>query len=538
MYSDPVSDEPSIESTPSVVWKSGSVSVLHLLQRYDCYCECSQADNWHTIERTKRPVYPRGYMVHGTCRLLPHDEPFFSITNTHSANWDPWFMETFCHRKGNHLPASDSFERSYQDANRARLTTLFLGGTGASPSNNGFGNVGVAVAGVMGHSFSREGGPGAPAAASRVLTRGSAALSERSAAALAAAASVGAAPAAISPRLSPHSPASLGMESYFSGGVPRAAPGWAVPETSGMSENALQAKASASGPPPLPSGMQLPPALGSDSREHGGAEVPPRRSVDHGVVHTPQLEDTETKLAEMELLEVPQRNLVPVAFNWHHGAVAGVEVAGSFDGWKRRHPLHRSGNAFYILLNLEPGDYQYKYVVDGEWRYAPEQMVARDAHGNVNNFIRVEPFFGEFLVQDDFLPGTKRASEVFRREQSPVDSYDNAIPGIESGFHREPPPLPVLLGEETAPRLPIEMTPNEFIEEQLRRERGEVDLFPPRPVTVTLNHLYIVPSGVSANVRHVHKYVLTRRYHERYVTSVFYLRSDRIPSQSWERSPS
>jgi hypothetical protein len=44
----------------------------------------------------------------------------------------------------------------------------------------------------MGHSLAREGGPGAPAAASRVLTRGSAALSERSAAALSAAATVGA----------------------------------------------------------------------------------------------------------------------------------------------------------------------------------------------------------------------------------------------------------------------------------------------------------------------------------------------------------
>jgi len=33
-YSDPVSDEPSIESTPSVVWQSRSVSVQHLLQRY------------------------------------------------------------------------------------------------------------------------------------------------------------------------------------------------------------------------------------------------------------------------------------------------------------------------------------------------------------------------------------------------------------------------------------------------------------------------------------------------------------------------
>ncbi|KAK4532353.1 hypothetical protein CCYA_CCYA11G3210 [Cyanidiococcus yangmingshanensis] len=386
----------------------------------------------------------------------------------------------------------------------------------------------------MGQSLSREEAAGGPTASSRTFTRGSAALSERSAAALAAAASVGAAPSASSPRASPRSSMTAGLESYFGSSMPPAATNWVVPETSGSTGDAMAAEPSTSETLPLFGGVGLPPATATETSAFGGLQTSPRRSTDGGARRTPQLEDAESKLAEMELLEGPQRNLVPVAFNWHHGATGSVEVAGSFDGWKRRHPLHRSGNAFYILLNLEPGDYQYKYVVDGEWRYAPEQMVARDPHGNVNNFIRVEVFHGEFVDQDDFLPGTKRASDVFRREQSPLSSYDNAVPGMESGYHREPPPLPVLLSDESAPRLPNEMAPAEFAEEQLRRERGEVDLFPRRPVTVTLNHLYMSPSGASPNLRGVQKYALTRRYHERYVTTVFYLRSERRPAMARE----
>jgi len=37
-----------------------------------------------------------------------------------------------------------------------------------------------------------------------------------------------------------------------------------------------------------------------------------------------------------------------------------------------------------------PGTYQYKFIVDSEWRFAPDQPTVRDEMGNINNCITVE----------------------------------------------------------------------------------------------------------------------------------------------------
>ena len=36
---------------------------------------------------------------------------------------------------------------------------------------------------------------------------------------------------------------------------------------------------------------------------------------------------------------------------------------------------------------LEPGRYEYKFRVDGNWRYAPDQQITRDERGNENNVV-------------------------------------------------------------------------------------------------------------------------------------------------------
>ena len=36
---------------------------------------------------------------------------------------------------------------------------------------------------------------------------------------------------------------------------------------------------------------------------------------------------------------------------------------------------------------LEPKKYEYKFRVDGNWRYAPDQQTTRDQRGNENNVI-------------------------------------------------------------------------------------------------------------------------------------------------------
>ena len=36
--------------------------------------------------------------------------------------------------------------------------------------------------------------------------------------------------------------------------------------------------------------------------------------------------------------------------------------------------------------------HQYKFIVDGEWRFAPEEKKIKDDGGNINNYIDTEEF--------------------------------------------------------------------------------------------------------------------------------------------------
>lgn len=65
-------------------------------------------------------------------------------------------------------------------------------------------------------------------------------------------------------------------------------------------------------------------------------------------------------------------------------------IAGTFDGWTGRIPLNKSEKDFTLIANLPPGPYQYKFIVDGKWRYAPDLPTTTDHDGNVNNTIEVK----------------------------------------------------------------------------------------------------------------------------------------------------
>ncbi len=91
-------------------------------------------------------------------------------------------------------------------------------------------------------------------------------------------------------------------------------------------------------------------------------------------------------------LETPstrEAQLVPTVLQWSTGGTS-VSVTGSFNGWGERIPLRRSGTDFVVCLNLMPGTYQYKFIVDNEWRYATDQSTVRDEMGNINNCMTVE----------------------------------------------------------------------------------------------------------------------------------------------------
>ena len=42
------------------------------------------------------------------------------------------------------------------------------------------------------------------------------------------------------------------------------------------------------------------------------------------------------------------------------------------------------------VLNLQPGEYFYKFIVDDEWICYDEDPKDNDLHGNINNYVLVE----------------------------------------------------------------------------------------------------------------------------------------------------
>lgn len=68
-----------------------------------------------------------------------------------------------------------------------------------------------------------------------------------------------------------------------------------------------------------------------------------------------------------------------------------VCVAGSFNDWKARTPLRQNGvGEWEVGLSLAPGDYEYRFVVDGQWADDPlsGRQVA-NPYGGVNAVLHV-----------------------------------------------------------------------------------------------------------------------------------------------------
>lgn len=69
-----------------------------------------------------------------------------------------------------------------------------------------------------------------------------------------------------------------------------------------------------------------------------------------------------------------------------------VAVAGSFNNWNQSQFLFaRVGNEWVCKIKLPPGEYEYKFIVDGDWLTDPRNPETRhDDRGNLNSVLVVE----------------------------------------------------------------------------------------------------------------------------------------------------
>lgn len=203
---------------------------------------------------------------------------------------------------------------------------------------------------------------------------------------------------------------------------------------------------------------------------------------------------------------------VPTVFRWEHGG-RQVYITGTFNGWSRQIPMHRSGNDFTYIHNLKRGKHAFKFIVDDEWRFAPDQPTVADIEGRINNFIDVTDFLA--YTGDKDFEKEKAAAEYGAVEPKDgegdgveVDStldkdgevFSHNMPDMDD-YTKEPPPLPPHLRHIILNKPP-----------QLQDTAAL-----PVPQHVALNHLYC--TAIKDNMMVLG---ITQRFKTKFVTTVYY----------------
>jgi len=187
---------------------------------------------------------------------------------------------------------------------------------------------------------------------------------------------------------------------------------------------------------------------------------------------------------------------IPMVFRWDGGG-RNVYITGTFNAWKEKIPMRRSGNDFSYIRELKRGRHAYKFIVDDEWRFALDQPTVADPHGYINNFVDLTNF--ECTYGKTMLPLGNRD------HITSDDLYGNFSPDPNDPqwYAKEPPPLPPHL------RQIILNTPHS--NDTMAAKSMQV------PQHVTLNHLYC--SAIKENLMVLG---VSQRYREKFVTTVFY----------------
>ena len=107
-------------------------------------------------------------------------------------------------------------------------------------------------------------------------------------------------------------------------------------------------------------------------------------------------------------------------FTWEEGG-NDVKLIGSFSNWKDTYEMKKDvkDNVHKISLPLNNEIYNYKFIVDGEWKYAKNQATKEDNNGNINNFLDLTNFFMNFSQSPSSNePTQKKSKKSIKKKKS------------------------------------------------------------------------------------------------------------------------
>lgn len=98
-------------------------------------------------------------------------------------------------------------------------------------------------------------------------------------------------------------------------------------------------------------------------------------------------------MARKNMAKTPRAPRRAVTFILEDAPGKDVRVDGSFNGWKPEKQLvDKENTGFYSCrMLLEPGTYEYKFVVDGEWKLDESNPnFAPNSLGSLNSVLVVD----------------------------------------------------------------------------------------------------------------------------------------------------
>jgi len=122
---------------------------------------------------------------------------------------------------------------------------------------------------------------------------------------------------------------------------------------------------------------------------------------------------------------------VQVNFEWRdEGNV--VYLTGNFCNWSQKFLMTKVNNRFELSLDLIRGVYQFKFIIDGVWKYSKHLSTCNDGKGNVNNIIDTTnfPLSGEKLEKNLKTDDESIKAKTSRKDVSKAETgaYPSKIP--------------------------------------------------------------------------------------------------------------
>jgi len=267
--------------------------------------------------------------------------------------------------------------------------------------------------------------------------------------------------------------------------------------------------------------------MGSQSSKFGPESVVgSKRDYAINFVSSNSKTNMETKIKKsIDETNSREPNLINTSFKWTYGGNS-VFVTGTFTGWKDHVSLQKIGNEFNTILRLPKGIYYYKFIVDGEWKFSPDDLTAPDEHGNINNIIdtttieSVNKIIGSSSDQrKQTLSGSKpvKSDNPFTEEAPQLPAHLLSVYFLNE---REKKMKDHLIEDMSKMELEEDST-KQVITEDPRKEyvQHNGELAP--PTHVTLNHLSLY-GPFATNSKNYTVTGMTQRFKSKYATIQYY----------------